>query len=108
MFYLLFYYSQEESEITKTIENGYQYPTPENPWKPYEKLPVCSSEIEKEIRELMSIIGTDLLGLAMHIQQVAGNCHQQDSSKENIQGLLLKSGLFLIPFLQTRTLWRGL
>ena len=74
-------------------QENYQYPLPENPWKPYEKLPECNSEIEKEIRELMNTIGTDLLGLAMHIELVAENCEEKDSSENNQIDLRTVNGL---------------
>ena len=76
--------SQNQPQDTDVFnQEGYQYPTPENPWKPYEKLPECNSEIEKEIRELMNTIGTDLLGLAMHIEQVAEHCEEKDTLESN-------------------------
>ena len=86
--------SQNEPQTTEVSNpEGYQYPTPENPWKPYEKLPECNSEIEKEIRELMNTIGTDLLGLAMHIEQVAERCEEKDTKNNNQIDLRTINGL---------------
>jgi len=86
--------SQNQPQNTNVSnQEGYQYPQPENPWKPYEKLPECNSEIEKEIRELMNTIGTDLLGLAMHIELVADNCEEKDTSENNQIDLRTVNGL---------------
>ena len=85
--------SQNEPQTTEVSNQGYQYPTPENPWKPYEKLPECNSEIEKEIRELMNMIGTDLLGLVMHIEQVAEHCEEKDTENNNQIDLRTINGL---------------